>query len=112
MSGTEILPVGDLDYSLEVLPEFNWVSMTLEDGRSLNCTADHPIYHALAGKVRADHLAVGDLLITDVGEMPIKSICRIQRKCSKYKVAMLKGHLFWANGILSHNVKPAPSRGP
>jgi hypothetical protein len=30
----------------------------------------------------------------------------IRRVCSKHKVIMPKGHLFWANGILSHNTKP------
>lgn len=108
MSGTEIEPLGGLDYAIEVLPEFNWVQIKMEDGRVLGCTVDHPLYHAVNGKTDAGKLVEGDLLITDVGQMPIAHIRRIQRKCSKYKVMMPKGHLYWANGLLSHNQKVVP----
>jgi hypothetical protein len=108
MSGTEIEPLGGLDYQIEVLPEFEWVQIKMEDSRVLTCTLDHPLYHAVTGKTDASELAEGDLLITDQGQMPIMSIRRIQRKCSKYKVMMPKGHLYWANGLLSHNQKIVP----
>ena len=106
MSGTEVVPLGNLEYSLEVLQETEWVHLKIEDGRELHCTYDHPLYHARSGKLRADELSEGELVITDVGEQKIIVANFSRRVCSKYRVIMEKGHLFFANGFLSHNVKP------
>lgn len=106
MAGTEIEALGDLDFKIEVLSEFNWIHLELEDGRFLSCTLDHPLYHAVTGKIRADCLSVGDLVITDKGEQRLEAVHYFKKKCSKHKVTMPKGHLFWANGFLSHNLKP------
>lgn len=113
MSGTDIQTLGDLPYTIEILPETEWVYLKIEDGRELYCTYDHPLYHALRGKVKADSLSEGDLMITDMGLQLIVAADFVRRVCSKWKVIMPKGHLFWANGILSNNVKPQyPPIGP
>ena len=106
MAGTDIIPIGDISYSIEVLRETEWVHLKIEDGRELYCTYDHPLYDAVDGRVRADMLVPGRLLITDQGEQRLMSTEFHQRICSKHKVHMPTGHLFWANGFLSHNVKP------
>jgi hypothetical protein len=106
MSGTDIVPVGDHEYSLEVIPEAEWIHIRIEDGRDLYCTYDHPLYHAVGGKMKAEGLEKGDLLITDSGEQRAVLVDFHKRKCSKYKVHMKQGHLYFANGILSHNSKP------
>lgn len=105
MSGTDIETVGDLGYSLEVLPETQWIHLRTKD-YELYCTYDHPLYHAAEGKIRADELKKGDLVITAKGEQELLLVEPHQRKCSKYRVHMQEGHLFWANGYCSHNVKP------
>lgn len=105
MSGTDIQPVGDIAYKLEVLPETEWVHLRIADGRELYCTYDHPLYHAIHGKVRADSLAEGELIITDRGEQKITTANFHRRVCSKHRVHMEEGHLYWANGFLSHNYK-------
>jgi hypothetical protein len=105
MSGTEIEPVGEIPYSTEVLPETEWVCLEAEDGRKLTCTLDHPLY-AEEGKRQAGTLAVGDRVIMDTGVRRLVAVGRIQRKCSKWRIVMAEGHLFWANGYLSHNSKP------
>lgn len=106
MSGiTDIETLGGLPYELEVLPEFHWVRLEADDGRVLVCTEDHPLYHEEDGKVRADSLTPGDRVIMDDGVHALKSADWLQKKCSKYRVSMPKGHLFYANGFLSHNVK-------
>jgi hypothetical protein len=105
MSGTDVVPVGDLEYSLQVLPETEWIHLRIEDGRELYCTYDHPLYHAVRGKMNASMFSEGELVITDQGEQKITFAAFHQRVCSKYKVIMPKGHLFWANGFLSHNAK-------
>ena len=106
MAGTDIVPLGDSTYSIEVLRNTEWVHLVIEDGRDLYCTYDHPLYDAVDGRTRADMLTPGRLLITDQGEQRLVSSEFHQRVCSKHKVHMERGHLFWANGFLSHNVKP------
>ena len=105
MSGTDIQTLGDLPFEIEVLPETEWVHLRIEDGRELYCTLDHPLYHAVSGKIRAEHLSEGERVITDLGEQRIVKVNRHRRVCSKHKVVMTKGHLYWANGFLSHNAK-------
>lgn len=105
MSGTEIVTLGDEPYSLDVEGENRWVHLRLADKRDLFCTYDHPLYHTVKGRVTADSLTVGDIVITDVGEQELVTAEWTYRKCSKWKVCMKKGHLFYANGFLSHNMK-------
>ena len=105
MAGTDIVPLGDLSYVIEVHSETEWVHLRIEDGRELYCTFDHPLYHAFKGKVMADSLTEGDIVITDVGLQAIVTAEYHRRVCSKHKVRMAKGHLFWANGFLSNNMK-------
>lgn len=106
MSGTEVIPLGDSTASLEVLPENWWVHLRVEDGRDLYCTYNHPLYHAHSGRIQADRLTVGEMIITDAGEQKIVTAEFKKRVCSKYRVHIPKGHLYWANGFLSHNFKP------
>ena len=107
MSGTEVIALGDSTPSLEVLPETHWVHLRTADLRDLYCTFDHPLYHAQRGRTRADELVVGDLIITDTGEQKLVTAEYKKRVCSKYRVHIPNGHLYWANGYLSHNFKPA-----
>ena len=106
MAGTDIETVGDLPYTIEVIPETEWVHLTIEDGRDLYCTNDHPLYDSRLGRVRADSIGEGDIVITDIGEQRIVRADFARRVCSKHCVKMEKGHLYFANGFLSHNVKP------
>ena len=107
MAGTDIQAVGDLPYSIEVHSENEWIHLRIADGRDLYCTYNHPLYHTLRGRTPADALCEGDYVITDKGEQELVTVEFKRRVCSKHKVIMSKGHLFWANGLLSHNVKPA-----
>lgn len=106
ISGTDIVPMGDLPYEIQVLPETEWVHLKIADGRELYCTYDHPLYHAVTGKTRADCFVEGNFLITDCGLQRLIEVNRNRRVCSKHKVIMEKGHLYYANGFLSSNVKP------
>lgn len=106
MSGTEIETLGDIPYTMDVLPETQWVHLRVENLKELYCSLDHPLFHAIEGKRRADMFSVGDLIITDEGEQRIVTAEWHRRVCSKWKLHMPKGHLYWANGYLSHNFKP------
>jgi len=105
MEGTLIAPVGDMDYQVERIPESEWMYLQVTDRRYLNCTLDHPLYHADRGRVEASQLTVGDKIITDTGEQEIVNTHFFTQKFQKNKVQMRVGHLFWANGFLSHNIK-------
>jgi hypothetical protein len=102
-AGTTIEPLGSTDYEVKVHGNSEWVWLTGENGKTLFCTADHPLYHARQGKVSADSLTEGDILITDTGEQKLVQVGWIKVACSLWEVHMPKGHLFWANGFLSHN---------
>lgn len=105
MSGTDIIPLGSESYEIHVHSENNWLNIRTDDGKELNCTLDHPLYHAERGKVKAESLIRGDWIITADGERDVVEARRFQRVCSKWEIKMPQGHLYWANGILSHNIK-------
>ncbi len=104
-SGSRIETLGSLPYDCDVLAETDWIYLETEQGKELFCTADHPLYHAVNGRVPADTLVVGDLVITNEGEQRLVTAEPRHKKCSKYHIRMERGHLFFANGFLSHNQK-------
>lgn len=106
MSGTEIVPVGDIAYKLEVHKETDWVRLETEDKRVLFCTHNHPLYHDERGRIVADALVAGDPVLMDDGVRQLKDVDWMTKICSKHSVHMPHGHLFYANGFLSHNQKP------
>lgn len=102
-AGTEIKTLGGLDHVEELTGNYEWIHLRIADGRELYCTYDHPLYHATEGKVRADRLVPEEMVITDSGEQRIVTAEFAVKACSKITVRMKTGHLFWANGFLSHN---------
>lgn len=107
-AGTEIAPCGDGKYEIQVLGEQRWIRVEVKDGRWLFCTYDHPLYREDEGRTTAETLEVGMALIMDDGVREIVAVDRIVKSCSKWKIEMPDGHLYYANGFLSHNQKPLP----
>lgn len=105
--GTDVATLGDLPHERKELEESYWVQVTLKDGRQLQATRNHPVY-AERGKISLSTVPVGSKLITDVGLVEVTKKIYIQELGVKWQVIMPTGHLYWANGILSHNLKPAP----
>jgi|SRR6185312_6271828 len=106
MLGTDIEPMGCSGYNTVHHPHAEWIHIAA-DGypRSLNCTLNHPLYHADKGKLRADQFSEGDWIITEHGERRVKEVRIFRRVCTKVEVKMMDGHIFFANGYQSHNVK-------
>ncbi len=104
LEGTEIVP---LTHAMRVTSEVNrdWVEIELADGRRLTATPDHPIYTD-RGKTPLRLVEVGEGVVTDKGIVAAARIAPLQRPGRKLVVSMQRGHLFWANGVLSHNLKP------
>lgn len=106
MLGTDIDPLGDSEYRTEHHQQNDWIHIQAEGlPRSLNCTPDHPLYNPDKGKVRADSFHLKDWIITENGMYRIVEARPFIQVCTKVKVLMKHGHLFWANGYLSNNNK-------
>jgi hypothetical protein len=104
MIGSRIFPLGSSAIAVP-FPNEEWILLEAGD-HVLICTPDHPVISESRGKVRADDLDIGEILICDDGGQPIKNLVPLRFKGTKLKAEMANGHLFWANGILSHNHKP------
>ena len=103
--GTDVATLGDLPHERKELDETYWVQVTLKDGRQLQATRNHPVYSE-RGKISLATVPIGGKLITDVGLVEVAKKIYILEPGTKWQVIMPKGHLYWANGILSHNLKP------
>jgi hypothetical protein len=106
MSGTDIVPCGGGDYTIQVHGEREWVRVQVKDGRHLFCTNNHPLYREDVGRVPADSLEPGMPLMMDDGIREISHVHWLSKSCSKWSIHMPDGHLFYANGFISHNLKP------
>lgn len=110
MLGTDLKAMGD-----EVIDTVNhrwtdWVRIETEPGgiftRGLNCTPNHPLYDSEKGKVRADFfIGKSRWIITDHGEEKVTNTSQFVRDCTKVEAKMRSGHIFFANGFMSHNIK-------
>lgn len=103
MAGTEIDTLGGFEYSTDLEGNTEWIHLKTANGRELYCTYTHELYHATKGKTAADKLTEGDIVITDLGESELVYVHWTTRNCSLWRVRMKQGHLYWANGFLSHN---------
>jgi hypothetical protein len=127
MAGTAIEPIGDYPYSVGIHPETSWIGLKTEDLLTLNCTLNHPLYkedaetlemfvagkdleslteHELAPwRCEAGTLTTEDSVLTRFGVRRLTVADKFARVCTKRSVHMEEGHLYWANGFLSHNQK-------
>jgi hypothetical protein len=106
MRGTHVATLQDLPYSSKLYPQNEWWQLVTRRGKSLYCTPNHSLYHPERGRVRADSLT--DWVVTDFGEEKIEVSEPHIRCCVKEQVLMPEGHLYYANGFLSHNMKAPP----
>ena len=111
MIGTDLKPLGSWPIDTENYRWEDWVRIETNPGgcftRGLNCTPNHPLYDSENGKVDADFfVGKSRWIMTKDGEEKVMATTRFLRGCTKVKAMMKHGHLFWANGFLSHNVKP------
>jgi hypothetical protein len=103
MQGTDIEPLGDGEVFKQLHGQTEWIR--LQAGPySLNCTPDHRVYTEF-GLKKAGEITLADRLITVDGLRQVTVAEPFTRSCSKISVHMKSGHLYWANGILSHNMK-------
>lgn len=105
MLGTPIEPLGTSPWHQQQLQQHEWVRVFTDKGRELIATPDHPIYTSRAGRTEMRDVRKGDYVVTITGEEKVIEKKDFVRPGFKVRVMMDEGHLFWANGILSHNIK-------
>lgn len=110
MIGTHLEPLGNEPIDTQNYRWTDWVRIETEPGgiftNGLNCTPNHPLYDSERGKVEADFF-VGKRrwIITDHGEELVTNTTRFIKDCTKVQAIMKTGHIFFANGFMSHNAK-------
>lgn len=108
MVNTNIEPVHEIspwDWKTVNHPETNWRRIVTENLMSLQCTKDHPLYDDNQEQREADWFTSGKWISTRFGLQKVADASDFYRDCTKMQVMMKTGHLFWANGFLSHNIK-------
>lgn len=105
MVGTDIEPLGDAGVRYEHLAQTEWVQIVVNCGWQLTATPNHIIYSDRKGQTQMRALEIGEYVITKIGVQSVVAKHEFERSCMKEAVHMERGHLFWANGILSHNIK-------
>jgi hypothetical protein len=103
LEGTPILALCG-EPTIKESEQEEWVEIKLADGRTLTATPRHPVYSD-AGKTPLQLISCGEEIITDRGMVEVVEKREIQKSATKLAVYLLTGHLYWANGILSHNYK-------
>lgn len=105
MLGTEIVPIGEGEWWKEEFVQNEWASVRTNSGRELVGVPTHRIYTGRAGLTEMRDVRKGDKIVTVLGEETVTDIRLFVRPGVKVCVHMSAGHLYWANGVLSHNVK-------
>lgn len=110
MLGTNLKALGNEEIDTVNHKQTDWVRIETEPGgvftRGLNCTPNHPLYDSEQGKVDASFF-VGKhrWIITEYGEEQVTNTTQFIRDCTKVEARMKSGHIFFANGFMSHNSK-------
>lgn len=106
MSGTDIEPMfPEWEYETRVHPQSDWVRIISESGESVNVVEGHRFYFPDGEPVRVENLKGGDWLVHKKADMKLLDVRRFVRVCTKWEVVMKRGHMYFANGFLSHNQK-------
>lgn len=104
MLNSDIEPLGDSPYTNHHFPCNDWWRVVTKSGRSLNATPNHWVFDVNRGMVQMASMKNGMKLITVTGEDEVVESHPFVRACTKVQTKMEFGHLYYANGILSHNM--------
>lgn len=103
IEGTSIVPLGGgLDIHFEENSE--WIGLLTENDHSLEASKSHLVY-TRRGLVRLEKVTADDYVITEKGESKVALVQTFSKQAKKQVIEVKHGHLYWAGGILSHNLK-------
>lgn len=108
---------GFKDFSgISKLPMNGMVTLTMSNGTILKCSLGHR-WVTPQGKRKASELSIGDIILSDTGELSIASIDITEEEFVSYDIIEVEDvNRFYVNGVLSSNcdefafVKPHISR--
>jgi RHS repeat-associated protein len=81
------------------------LTIVTADGRSIECTPEHPFWVKGKGFVEARHLARSDLLADVQGRIvAVSGISFAERKVTVYNFEVANTHTYYANGWWVHNL--------
>lgn len=100
--GTKLEPLGG-DFKNTEFENEDWIEVELQEEITLTATSSHLIYTAERGKVSLHHLEIGEHVLGVRGELEVVSKMYFKKKGKATKVHVTNSHLYYANGILSHN---------
>lgn len=108
---------GFKDFSgISQLPMNGMVTLTMSNGTTLKCSLGHR-WVTPQGKRKASELSIGDIILSDTGELSIASIDITEEEFVSYDIIEVEDvNRFYVNGVLSSNcdefafVKPHISR--
>lgn len=103
LKGTVFLALGDNKFENSEFDNENWIEIECECEMSLTATSSHLVYSVERGKVSLHDLEVGEKILTVHGEKEIITKYYYKEKGTAIKVHVPNSHLYYANGILSHN---------
>lgn len=106
LEGTEIVPLGHL-VQVTFKDNLDWIQIKLSETWQLTGTPDHPVYTD-RGKIPLADVALGESVVTRNGLVPVTAKRKLRFLAQKLVVTMRRGHLIWANEILSHNKLSEP----
>lgn len=102
IEGTSIESLGGSEVQTNLIEEMNWTIIETDSGHTLTASSSHLLY-TRRGLVPISTLTPDDFIVTKKGESRIVIVSTRQRAAKKMAIHVPDGHLYWADGILSHN---------
>lgn len=104
IEGTIIESLGGSEVQTELIEEMNWSIIETESGHTLTASSSHLLY-TRRGLVPISTLTPDDFVVTQKGESKVVIASTRVKAAKKMSIHIPDGHLYWAGGILSHNLK-------
>lgn len=102
IEGTPIESLGGSEVQTDLIEEINWSIIETESGHTLTASSSHLLY-TRRGLVPISTLTPDDFVVTKKGESRVVIASTRQKAAKKMAIHVPDGHLYWADGILSHN---------
>lgn len=102
IEGTPIESLGGSEVQTDLIEETNWSIIETESGHTLTASSSHLLY-TRRGLVPIHTLTPDDFVVTKKGESRVVIVSTRQKAAKKMSIHVPDGHLYWADGILSHN---------
>lgn len=101
--GTTLVAMGQDALEKTLFSNEDWITVEIEEKIELTATPSHPVYTIERGKVTLFNLEIGEHILTVHGEREVISKTYYKESGTAQRVHVPGSHLYYANGVLSHN---------